>query len=84
MHLGDGKSHYICKKMAGPNPSAVVTFDESFSIEEAIENLQSLSLKTNAVVYFNFTLLPANVSWILSCIILCLFCAEVICSLCIC
>ena len=71
MHSGDGKSHYICKKMAGPNPSAVVTFDESFSVEEAIENLQSISLKANAVVYFNFTLLPANVSWIFVILLMC-------------
>ena len=61
--LGDGKSHYIHKRLSAFSHSAILTFDESFSVEEAICKLRQLSLKASAALYLNFTLLPSSVSY---------------------
>ena len=60
---GDGKTHYIRKKMkSSRGQQLTVAINESFSAVSVIQQLRSLPVASNNVLYFSFTLLPPSVS----------------------
>ena len=59
---GDGKTHYIKKQLRGAPLSLVIAVNESFSPLNAILKLQSLTRDKSCDIFFNFTIVPSNVS----------------------
>ena len=59
---GDGKTHYIQKQLRGAPLSLVIAVNESFSPLNAILKLRSLTRDESCDIFFNFTIVPSNVS----------------------
>ncbi len=59
---GDGKTHYIKKKLKEAASSVTIAVNEAFSVASAIKKLQSIPMDSpDCAVFFNFTLIPPEV-----------------------
>ena len=71
--LGIGKSHYIRQQLSDCNEVLTIAVNEVFSPLYAINKLRSLSLhKENVGLFFNFTIFPPKVSYMIILFLLCL------------
>lgn len=60
--LGDGKTHFINKKMKEANCHLTIAINEAFSMSRAIEEFKSIPFSSeNVAIHFNFMLLPTKV-----------------------
>ena len=57
---GNGKTHYIRSQLT--NNSVTVAVNETFSVANVIEKLNTLSDESHFSLFFNFTLFPPGVS----------------------
>ena len=63
MSIGNGKTHYIKKRLEECAEQITIAVNEGFTPLKAINKLRSLPLyKINVGLFFNFTLLPPGVS----------------------
>jgi len=59
---GDGKTHYIRKKLQQLNkPGLVIAVNESFTPLNAILKLRKLPHDSTCAIFFNFTIVPSLV-----------------------
>ena len=58
--LGDGKTHYIKKRLH--QPYLVIAVNESFNPLNAVVKLRSLPRNESCNIFFNFTIVPTIVS----------------------
>lgn len=63
-NVGNGKTHYIKKKLASCVEQVNIAVNEGFTPLRAINKLRSLSpFEKNVGLFFNFTILPPDVSY---------------------
>ena len=60
--IGDGKTHYIKTQLHEAQHSLVIAVNESFCPLNAILKLRSLTRDERCDIFFNFTIVPSNVS----------------------
>jgi hypothetical protein len=64
-YSGNGKTHYIKKQLAKCADQLVVVVNEGFSPLGAITKLRSLPHEKGMGIFFNFTILPPGVSFVM-------------------